>query len=89
MVETENKDKVAERNRSYENYKKSGISWLEDIPAHWKLKRFKHIFHEKKKTTNVELNCGSISFGKVVYKDDDKVPESTKSSYQVLSTGEF
>src|SRR5690606_8601522 len=32
---------------------------------------------------------GSISFGKVVYKDDENIPESTKKSYQVLSKGEF
>lgn len=73
----------------YIKYKKSRESWLGDIPAHWEEKKFKHIFSEKKKTTNVELNCGSISFGKVVYKDDEKIPESTKRSYQVLSKGEF
>ena len=73
----------------YSSYKDSGISWLEEVPEHWKLKRFKHIFKEKKITHNVELNCGSISFGKVVYKDDEKVPVSTKKSYQVLNKGEF
>lgn len=75
--------------KKHENYKNSGVEWLGDIPEHWELKRFKHIFSEKKKETNVELNCGSISFGKVVYKDDQKVPESTKRSYQVLSKGDF
>ncbi|WP_397298728.1 restriction endonuclease subunit S [Nonlabens ulvanivorans] len=83
MVEVENKI------RRYEKYKDSGISWLEQIPEHWELKRFKHIFKEKKITHNVELNCGSISFGKVVYKDDEKIPVSTKKSYQVLNKGEF
>lgn len=73
----------------YESYKDSGISWLEEVPKHWELKRFKHIFKEKKITHNVELNCGSISFGKVVYKDDEKIPVSTKKSYQVLNKGEF
>ena len=73
----------------YTEYKKSRESWLGDIPAHWEEKKFKHIFSEKKKTTNVALNCGSISFGKVVYKDDEKIPESTKRSYQVLTKGEF
>jgi type I restriction enzyme S subunit len=73
----------------YERYKESGISWLEAVPEHWELKRFKHIFKEKKITHNVALNCGSISFGKVVYKDDEKVPVSTKKSYQVLNKGEF
>lgn len=74
---------------TYESYRNSEISWLEEIPEHWELKRFKHIFKEKKITHNVALNCGSISFGKVVYKDDKKVPVSTKKSYQVLNKGEF
>jgi type I restriction enzyme, S subunit len=74
---------------TYPTYKPSGIAWLGDIPEHWKVKKFKHIFYEKKKETNIELNCGSISFGKVVYKDDEKILESTKKSYQVLSKGDF
>jgi len=75
--------------QKYDQYKNSGVEWLGEIPEHWEIKRFKHVFSEKKKETNVELNCGSISFGKVVYKDDEKVPESTKRSYQVLSKGDF
>lgn len=80
MVETKN---------SYEVYKDSGVEWLGQIPEHWEISKFKRLFVEKKKTTNVELNCGSISFGKVVYKDDERIPESTKRSYQVLSKGDF
>jgi type I restriction enzyme S subunit len=83
MVET------AVKKVGYESYKDSEISWLEEIPKHWELKRFKHLFKEKKITHNIELNCGSISFGKVVYKDDEKIPLSTKKSYQVLNKGEF
>jgi type I restriction enzyme S subunit len=75
--------------KKYDNYKNSGVEWLGEIPEHWEEKKFKHIFSEKKKTTNLDLPCGSISFGKVVYKDDEKIPESTKRSYQVLSNGDF
>lgn len=80
---------VKNKLQRYESYKDSGVEWLGEIPEHWELKRFKHIFKEKKITHNVELNCGSISFGKVVYKDDEKIPVSTKKSYQVLNKGEF
>ncbi|GFD75182.1 type I restriction endonuclease subunit S [Tenacibaculum sp. KUL113] len=83
MVDVENKI------QRYDSYKDSGVSWLEAIPKHWELKRFKHLFKEKKITHNVDLKCGSISFGKVVYKDDEKIPVSTKKSYQVLNKGEF
>lgn len=43
---------------------------LGEIPGHWKIKKFKRIFYEIKKRGNIELNCGSISFRKVAYKDD-------------------
>lgn len=75
--------------KKYNSYKDSGVEWLGEIPEHWELKRFKHIFKEKKASSNLDLNCGSISFGKVVFKDDEKIPESTKRSYQVLNKGEF
>jgi len=67
----------------YPAYKDSGVEWIGNVPSHWEVKKFKRAFYEIKKRTNPELNCGSISFGKVVYKDDEKIPESTKKSYQV------
>jgi len=73
----------------YEAYKHSGVDWIGDIPEGWEVVRFKRLFREKKKVTNASLNSGSISFGEVVYKDDEKITEATKQSYQVLSEGEF
>ncbi|MFN8274776.1 MAG: restriction endonuclease subunit S [Flavobacteriaceae bacterium] len=75
--------------KPYEKYKDSGVEWLGEIPEHWEVNKFKRLFVEKKKQTNVNLNCGSISYGKVVYKDDERIPEATKRSYQVLSKGDF
>ena len=73
----------------YELYKDSGENWLGEVPNHWDVKKLKHIFYEKKFKANPTLNCGSISFGKVVTKDDEKIPLSTKASYQELLCGEF
>jgi len=73
----------------YPAYKDSGVEWIEEVPSHWEVKKFKRVFYEIKKRSNPELNCGSISFGKVVYKDDEKIPESTKKSYQVVLKGDF
>ena len=67
----------------------SGVEWIGNIPKHWEVIKFKHLFYEKKKTHDISLNCGSISFGKVVEKNDEKIPASTKASYQVLNKGEF
>ncbi len=73
----------------YENYKASGVEWLGEIPEHWEVKKLKHIFFEKKKKTNPALDSGSISFGKVVTKNDEKIPISTKASYQEVLKGDF
>ena len=63
--------------------------WIGDIPDNWSLEKLKYIFSEKKSTSNSDLQCGSISFGKVIFKNDDKVPDSTKQSYQEVLEGEF
>jgi type I restriction enzyme S subunit len=74
---------------TYPAYKDSGVQWLGEMPEHWQLKKLKRIFYEIKKRSNAELNCGSISFGKVVYKDDEKIPVSTKKSYQAVLKGDY
>ncbi len=51
--------------------------------------KFKYLFYEKIKEFDTNLPCGAISFGRVIYKDDEKILLSTKSSYQVLNKGEF
>ena len=67
----------------------SGIEWIGEIPSNWEMEKIKFVFQEKKSIRNLELNSGSISFGVVVYKDDNKILESTKESYQELLIGEF
>lgn len=73
----------------YASYKDSGEQWIGEIPKHWEIKKLKHLFAEKKHTTNHTLSCGSISYGKVIVKDDEKIPLSTKASYQEVLKGEF
>lgn len=75
--------------KPYEKYKPSGIAWLGDIPEHWEISKAKHILFQKKKTLNPKLNCGSISFGNIVFKDNERVPLETKATYQELLNGEF
>ena len=75
--------------RRYERYKDSGVDWLGEVPSHWELKRLKQLFVEKKHKQSLSLNCGAISFGKVIEKADDKVTEATKRSYQEVLKGEF
>ncbi len=73
----------------YDRYKDSGEGWIGQIPARWEVKKLKHLFYEKKHTSNMGLNSGAISFGRVVTKDDEKILEATKASYQEVLAGEF
>lgn len=73
----------------YTSYRDSGVEWLGEIPEHWEVLKIKQLFFEKKKTYNINLNCGAISYGEVVKKDDNRVPEETKKSYQVVKSGDF
>ena len=69
--------------------KDSKVNWIGQIPIDWNAKKLKYIFEEKKSTKNPLLNSGSISFGEVIYKNDEKITESTKNSYQEVLNGEF
>ena len=73
----------------YEKYKDSGIEWIGEIPEHWDVVKVKQFFYEKKKSHDINLKSGAISFGEVVYKDDEKIPFETKASYQVVNKGDF
>lgn len=73
----------------YESYKDVGEGWIGEVPDHWDDRKLKHLFREKKHRANMGLNCGAISFGEVVEKDDERIPLSTKASYQEVLTGEF
>ncbi|MDF3123486.1 restriction endonuclease subunit S [Rheinheimera sp. 1928-s] len=73
----------------YDAYKDSREGWIGEIPSHWHVQKLKHLFYEKKHTSNPTLGCGAISFGEVISKDDDKIPLSTKASYQEVLSGEI
>ncbi|MGL4224525.1 MAG: restriction endonuclease subunit S [Vibrio sp.] len=75
--------------RPYTEYQQSDISWLGKVPKHWTKNKFKFLLNEKPKTQNLELPCGSISFGHVVFKDSERLSEETKAAYQEVLTGEF
>lgn len=75
--------------KKYPDYKDSGIEWLGEIPNEWIPIKIKHILIEKKKQTNSLLNSGAISFGEVVYKNDNSIPAETKANYQEVKVGEF
>lgn len=75
--------------QKYAEYKDSEIVWMGNVPSHWTSKRFKWLLTEKLKTSNCDLPAGSISFGEVVYKNEDNLSSDTKASYQEVLKDEF
>ncbi len=73
----------------YQSYKPSKIDWIGEIPTSWEVRKFRFLFVEKKSTQNLSLNSGSISFGQVIYKDDEGIPQERKETYQEVLKGEF
>lgn len=75
--------------KKYQSYKPSKIDWIGEIPTSWEIRKFRFLFVEKKSTQNLSLNSGSISFGQVIYKDDEGIPDERKETYQEVLKGEF
>ncbi len=75
--------------KKYQSYKPSKIDWIGEIPTSWEVRKFRFLFVEKKSTQNLSLNSGSISFGQVIYKNDEGIPQERKETYQEVLKGEF
>lgn len=73
----------------YPKYKESGVEWLGQVPEHWSLIRYKNVFTEKESVVGSTYPAGSISYGRVVFKDDEFLHEPTKATYQEVRAGEF
>lgn len=75
--------------QAYPEYKDSSLTWMGLVPKHWNCIKFKWVLEEKKKVPNPDLPAGSISFGEVVFKNEDNLSPDTKASYQEVLSGEF
>jgi type I restriction enzyme S subunit len=73
----------------YPEYEDSCVEWLGDLPKHWRLIRFKYVFDEKAVVAGNTLLPGSLSFGRVIFKDAEFLHEPTKAAYQEVLSGEF
>ncbi len=78
----------------YPAYKDSGVPWLGDAPAHWCLTPGFSVFREEQRKNSgiAETRVLSLSYGRVVVKDNEKlhglVPESFET-YQIVEPGEI
>lgn len=69
--------------------KGTDIPWQQTVPTDWAVVRIKYVLEEKKSLLAPDLPCGAISFGSVVYKDGERIPEETRATYQEVLAGEF
>lgn len=79
---------------TYDSYKDSGVEWIGDVPADWRVEPGRQCLYENKdKNTGMkESTVLSLSYGRVIVKDEDKltglVPESFET-YQIVQPGDI
>lgn len=79
---------------AYDSYKDSGVEWIGDVPAQWRIEPGRQCLYENKdKNTGMrESTVLSLSYGRVIVKDEDKltglVPESFET-YQIVQPGDI
>jgi type I restriction enzyme, S subunit len=69
--------------------KPSGVDWIGDVPVGWKAVRYQDLIGQIRKRSGTGLSPGSISYGRVVYKDIDLIPSETLSTYQAVKFGDL
>ena len=78
--------------KAYEQYQKIGLPWLNEIPAHWAIKRNKNIFTEMKEevgTKSSDYTLLSLTLRGIVPRDMDaggKFPTSFEK-YKIVKSG--
>lgn len=78
----------------YERYKKVDLPWLEEVPAHWEVKRNKSIFKEKKEVVGerfIDYKLLSLTLRGVIERNLDgggKFPASFEK-YVVVKSNDF
>lgn len=78
----------------YPDYKDSGVDWLGDIPAHWRIEPLFGEYEEKqvKNAGLIENTVLSLSYGRIVVKPVEKlhglVPASFET-YQIVDPGDI
>jgi type I restriction enzyme S subunit len=80
--------------KPYPAYRDSGVAWLGEVPAHWKVMPGRACYFERK-GSNIglkETTVLSLSYGSIIIKPKDKlhglVPESFET-YQIVEPGDI
>jgi type I restriction enzyme S subunit len=78
---------------AYPEYKGSGVDWVGELPAHWDVKRFKHLFRIKKEIAGkLGFDVLSITQRGIRVKDVESGEgqvASDYSKYQMVKAGDF
>src|SRR5690606_31999693 len=75
---------------SYPSYKKSGISWLGDIPEHWALKRLGHYFKERReRASDTEFEPLSVTKNGIVPRLESAAKTQDGDNRKKVLAGDF
>jgi len=75
---------------SYPSYKKSGISWLGDIPEHWALKRLGHYFKERReRASDTEFEPLSVTKNGIVPRLETAAKTQDGDNRKKVLAGDF
>lgn len=80
--------------KRYSTYRDSGISWIGEIPEHWKTKRLGSVFTENREiNSKMEyLEAYKFNYGTLIRKDVDVDPlelVETYSKYNIIKTNDI
>lgn len=78
----------------YETYKDSGVEWLGDVPAHWRVERNLGVFDERKECNQPDKELLSVTVGRGIIRQSEitiKKDSSNedKSKYKVVQIGDL
>lgn len=78
----------------YEEYRASGVEWLDGVPRHWRMPPLLAVASQRDESNAgmIERNLLSLSYGRVVRKDiasNDGLLPASFESYQIVRSGDI
>ena len=81
---------------TYESYKNSGVDWLGEIPAHWLIGKFRHLFTESSEKIDSEIHGEMLSVSgyrgvelKEYSDENQKRTEDNLIGYRIVHEGQL
>jgi type I restriction enzyme S subunit len=73
----------------YEEYKKTGLDWIDEIPTHWKIKHTRYLWKERKETNYVEEQLLSVTINKGIVSQSELLSTTAKKDSSNLDKTKY